>query len=250
MAKASVPGCTKTRLIPFLSAEEAAELNTAFLKDVCGNILLASRRAPIAGYAAYGPSGSDRFFRTTLPSEISLIEASFVNFGDCLWHASSEILRRGHGATVVLNSDSPTLPADLLAETAEILARPGDRAVLGPSIDGGYYLLGIKDRHRRLFEDIDWSTERVAEQTLDRAREIGLPMHTLPFWYDVDDAEMFSLLHGEMFEAKPFGHEPLCPGSAEHTKRLVQTLLSKVPFGIRMVAQVPKRCDPTARHAP
>ena len=89
----------------------------------------------------------------------------------------------------MLNSDSPTLPTALLSETAEALARPGDRAVLGPSSDGGYYLLGLKTAHRRLFEDIAWSTERVAEQTLERAREIGLEVYRLPVWYDVDDVD-------------------------------------------------------------
>jgi hypothetical protein len=61
--------------------------------------------------------------------------------------------------------------------------------VLGPSTDGGYYLLGLKKAHRRMFEDIAWSTETVAQQTLERAREVGLEMHILPTWYDVDDAD-------------------------------------------------------------
>jgi glycosyltransferase A (GT-A) superfamily protein (DUF2064 family) len=98
----------------------------------------------------------------------------------------------------VLNADSPTLPTAFLVETAEALMRPGDRAVLGPSTDGGYYLLGLKAAHRRMFEDIDWSTERVAEQTLERAREIDLEIHTLPAWYDVDDLDDLRRLYGEV----------------------------------------------------
>ncbi len=98
----------------------------------------------------------------------------------------------------MLNSDSPTLPTALLVEAAEALAQPGERAVLGPSSDGGYYLLGIKTAHRRLFEDIAWSTERVAEQTRERAREIKLDVHTLPVWYDVDDVEGLRRLRGEV----------------------------------------------------
>ncbi len=98
----------------------------------------------------------------------------------------------------MLNSDSPTLPTALLIETAEVLARPGDRAVLGPSSDGGYYLLGLKAAHRRMFEDIAWSTERVAAQTLERAREIGLEVHSLPVWYDVDDVDGLRRLNAEL----------------------------------------------------
>ena len=98
----------------------------------------------------------------------------------------------------MLNSDSPTLPTALLVETAEVLAQPGERAVLGPSNDGGYYLLGLKTAHQRMFEDIAWSTERVAEQTLERAREIKLEIHMLPVWYDVDDADGLRRLSVEL----------------------------------------------------
>ena len=189
MAKASAPGRTKTRLVPPLTFDEAAALNTAFLKDVGHNIAKAAERVPIAGYMAFGPPGSNAFFEGIFQSSVGLIESWYPDFGDCLFRAIDQVLDRGHVSAVVLNSDSPTLPTSLLVETAEILARPGDRAVLGPSTDGGYYLLGIKARHRRLFERVAWSTEHVARQTLERAVEIGLDVHVLPAWYDVDDAE-------------------------------------------------------------
>src|SRR5208282_2001075 len=189
MAKASAPGRTKTRLVPPLTFEEAAALNTAFLQDVTDNLLLAGRYAAIAGYAAYAPPGSEDFFYRILPSAIGLIDAGLPNFGDCLFRTIQEILARGHGSAVVLNSDSPTLPTALLIEVADVLAQPGERAVLGPSSDGGYYLLGLKAAHRRMFEEIAWSTEAVAAQTLERAGEIKLDVHMLPVWYDVDDIE-------------------------------------------------------------
>ena len=202
MAKASLPGRAKTRLVPPLTFEEAAALNTAFLQDVADNVLSAARQsaphAGIAGYAAYGPPGSEDFFRRVLPDSIGLIGAWLPNFGDCLLHTIGEIFARGHRSAVVLNSDSPTLPTALLNETAEVLARPGDRAVLGPSSDGGYYLLGLKTTQRHMFEDIAWSTERVAEQSLQRAREIGLDVHRLSVWYDVDDVESLSKLRAEL----------------------------------------------------
>jgi uncharacterized protein len=236
MAKASAPGRAKTRLVPPLSFDEAATLNTAFLQDVADNVLLAARhaplRAPIAGYAAYGPPGSEDFFRLTLPRAIGLIGAWQSNFGDCLLHTIQEILARGHGSAVVLNSDSPTLPTVLLVETAAVLARPGDRAVLGPSHDGGYYLLGLKVAHRRIFEDIAWSTERVAEQTLERAREIGLEVHCLPAWYDVDDAEGLRRLCGELcdenLQRRPLTHPP---HYAVQTAKLISKLWRDRDFG-------------------
>jgi uncharacterized protein len=198
MAKASAPGRTKTRLVPPLSFDEAAALNTAFLQDISDNLLLAGRYASIAGYAAYAPSGSQGFFSRILPSAIGLIDACLPNFGDCLLRTIKEILARGHGSAVVLNSDSPTLPTALLIETANVLAQTGERAVLGPSDDGGYYLLGLKTAHRRMFKEIAWSTERVAAQTLERAREINLDVHVLPVWYDVDDSEGLRRLSSEV----------------------------------------------------
>jgi uncharacterized protein len=237
MAKASAPGRAKTRLVPPLTFDEAAALNTAFLQDVADNVLLAARHtsplASIAGYAAYGPSGSEDFFRRTLPRAIELIGAWKPNFGECLFHTISEILSRGHGSAVVLNSDSPTLPTALLVETAAVLAQPGDRAVLGPSNDGGYYLLGLKAAHRRMFEDIAWSTERVAAQTLERAREIGLEVHSLPVWYDVDDIGGLRRLRAELCGDGPGESQAYLPHYAEQTAKLMSKLWRGSEFDSR-----------------
>ena len=216
MAKASAPGRTKTRLVPPLTFDEAAALNTAFLQDIADNLLHAARHTAIAGYAAYAPLGSEEFFHRVLPPAIGLIDAWLPHFGDCLFRTIQQIFARGHGSAVVLNSDSPTLPTAFLVKTADVLARPGERAVLGPSSDGGYYLLGLKTAHRGLFEDIAWSTERVAAQTLERARDIGLDVHMLPVWYDVDDIEGLHRLAGEVYrprsaESDVDGHEPHHP---------------------------------------
>jgi rSAM/selenodomain-associated transferase 1 len=228
MAKASVPGRAKTRLVPPLTFDEAAGLNTAFLQDVADNVLLAGSQAvphaTIAGYAAYGPPGAEDFFHRNLPPAIGLIEAWLPNFGACLLRTIEEIFARGHRSAVVLNSDSPTLPTALLTETAEALARPGDRAVLGPSSDGGYYLLGLKAAHRRLFEDIAWSTERVTEQTLERAREIGLEVYRLPVWYDVDDVESLHRLQSELGRPESLRHR--LDGHQLHRATHTATLLS------------------------
>jgi uncharacterized protein len=225
MAKASIPGHTKTRLVPPLTFEEAAAFNTAFLQDVAANIIKASDHAAIAGYMAFGPPGSVAFFKQVLPAKIGLVEAWLPNFGDCLFSAISHLLARGHQSAVVLNSDSPTLPTSLLIETAQVLACPGQRAVLGPSTDGGYYLLGLKSGHRRLFEDIEWSTERVADQTLARARELDLPVHVLPAWYDIDETGGLQMLYAELFQDRPFAaslRSHRAPRTADQLRRLAR----------------------------
>jgi rSAM/selenodomain-associated transferase 1 len=245
MAKASAPGRAKTRLVPPLTFEEAAVLNTAFLQDVADNVLLAARDGDrdcgIAGYAAYGPPGSEDFFRRTLPGGIGLIEAWRQNFGDCLLHTIEQIFARGHASAVVLNSDSPTLPTAFLVETAAALARPGDRAVLGPSSDGGYYLLGLKTAHPHMFENIAWSTEQVAKQTLERAREIGLDVHRLPVWYDVDDVDGLRRLRAELSDrpdAQRRHPGKNQPHHAVHTAELMNSLWRNHDFNRRAAALV------------
>jgi uncharacterized protein len=233
MAKASIPGRSKTRLVPPLTFTEACDFNTAFLRDVTDNIAVAAREAPIHGYVAFGPPESAAFFSATVAPSIGLIDAWYPNFGDCLFAAIAALLERGHTAAVVLNSDSPTLPTSLLVDTAQRLARPGDRAILGPSRDGGYYLLGLKAPHRRLFEDVAWSTDQVAAQTLARADEIGLEVDVLPEWYDIDDAASLRMLWAELDDAQlaPAG---LRRYPADHSARLLRVLLAAADLRSRI----------------
>ena len=107
----------------------------------------------------------------------------------------------------------------VLVEAARALAVPGDRLVLGPAADGGYYLIGLKHPHRRLFEDIAWSTEHVFRQTLERAAELGLDTVTLPGWYDVDDVASLRRLAGELRDPDPARYA--APHTAAFLRRLV-----------------------------
>ena len=121
---------------------------------------------------------------------------------------------------------------------------PGDRIVLGPSTDGGYYLLGLKQPHRRLFEDIDWSTERVSEQTLARARELGLPVHQLPSWYDVDDLGALRVLVGELFEGRHFRVWGSSPTPAAWTRAELERLLVETDLAPKLAIPTPSRLFP------
>lgn len=239
MAKASIPGRAKTRLVPPLTAAEAAALNTSFLRDVADGLLAASAHASIAAFMAFAPAGSASFFREILPKPVGLIETVAPGFGDCLFHAATTLLGFGHDSVCLLNSDSPTLPAAYLTAAATALAAPGDRIVLGPSTDGGYYLIGLKRPHRRLFEDIDWSTERVAGQTLARAAELGLPVHQLPSWYDVDDIAALRILVGELFEDRRFRVWGSRPTPATWTRRELGRLLDTTDLATKLSIPMP-----------
>jgi rSAM/selenodomain-associated transferase 1 len=212
MAKAPQAGRSKTRLVPPLSPEQAATLSAAFLRDITENIEAANRSIPIAGSLAYAPAGAEALFDGLiapgtalhladgrLPEDMPMPQG-VAGFGRCLFHAVSTLLGQGFGAAALINSDSPTLPTEFLVRTAALLAAPGERAVLGPATDGGYYLIGLKTPHSHLFADIDWSTPRVAKQTRQRAREIGIAVVELPEWYDVDDAASLARLEEELAE--------------------------------------------------
>jgi uncharacterized protein len=244
MAKASVPGQTKTRLVPMVNAEQAAALNTAFLRDVADNLLAAAALVNIKGCMAYSPAGSQPFFDNTLPASIDCFETVAADFGHCLCHAASHLLTAGYGSVCLLNSDSPTLPIGYLVAAATILASPGDRVVIGPATDGGYYLIGIKRPHKGLFENVDWSTERVFRQTLSRADELGLAVVLLPAWYDVDDADSLGALIGELLDASPPRAHGAFPAQAHHTRHYLQTLLQTSDLARRL-----NRSGPASRKA-
>lgn len=195
MAKAPIPGRAKTRLMPLLTAEEAASLSAAFLRDVTSNVRQAARAAPIHGCIAYAPAGAEALFDGHLAKGTELILADGTppmpprvqGFGRCLLHAIQAMLGHGHRAACVLNADSPNLPTALLVDAACLLLERPDRVVLGPAEDGGYYLLGMTAPHAHLFEDIAWSTDTVADATRARARTLGLELVELAPWYDVDE---------------------------------------------------------------
>lgn len=234
MAKASIPGRAKTRLVPPLSEQEAADLNTAFLCDAAENILEAARFANICGFMAYAPAGSAPFFRKHLPAAIGLVETTAPDFGRCLLHAADTVLNMQYQSVCLLNSDSPTLPTGFLITAAMVLAAPGDRIVLGPSTDGGYYLIGIKQPHPQLFQGIDWSTERVFRQTKSKVEEIGVPLFELPEWYDVDDAAALECLGRELIQHKPFRTCGAVSTPARSTRRYLAELFEKADLAARL----------------
>jgi rSAM/selenodomain-associated transferase 1 len=235
MAKASMAGRTKTRLVPPLTAEEAATLNTVFLRDAADNLLATAKVADASCWMAYSPAGSAPFFRTNLPAGIGLLETVAPTLGGCLLGAAEALLGAGHDAVCLVNSDSPTLPVGYLAEAVAALAAAGERIVLGPATDGGYYLIGMKRAHAGLFEDIAWSTEKVFAETVARAAALGLAVHRLPSWYDVDDGEALHILLGEVLDGRPFRGDT-APAPANWTRRYLSQLVGTSGLGQRIGA--------------
>jgi hypothetical protein len=205
MTKAPEAGRVKTRLTPPLSPEEAAAVNTCFLRDTTAAISGTTKGGKAQGVGVYTPVGSESAYSEILPEEFIMVPQRGDAFGERLLAATDDLLTLGFASLCLIDSDSPTVPEAAFTQAVAFLSRPEDGVVLGPSDDGGYYLIGLKKAHRRLFEQIDWSTERVLEQTVAAAREINLPVHLLQTWYDVDDRATLSRLCQELFGANGTG---------------------------------------------
>src|SRR5204862_7641067 len=207
MTKAPLAGRVKTRMVPPLTPEEAAELNRCFLRDTAAAISTACSRHPVgdarktaraSAIAVYTPVGAELAYNDILPDNFSLLPQRGDEFGERLYFAVEDLFKCGFASVCLIDSDSPTVPAENFAEAVQLLSIGQDRVVLGPSDDGGYYLIGVKKLDRHLFEQIDWSTERVFNQTIQRATEIGLEIKLLPTGYDVDNAASLHRLCNEL----------------------------------------------------
>jgi len=221
MAKAPRVGQVKTRLSPPLTLEQSAALNSQFLRDTTENLATVARGA---GLISYTPVGEEDLFDGLLPETFALVPQRGNTFGERLLAAAEDILTIGYGAVCLIDSDSPTVPTAAYEQAVEALLAPGDRVVLGPSDDGGYYLIGLKHAHREPFERIAWSTEHVLEQTLDRCGEVGLEVVLLPTWYDVDDAATLDMLKAELLEDVAPEFATMQGYEAHHTRELMAAM--------------------------
>jgi len=225
MAKAPLAGHVKTRLVPPLTPDEAAALSLCSIRDTVANVAGVTSRERADGIAVYTPFGSERTFEDLLPKEFNLLPQDGPSLGERLFNATETLLGLGYESVCLINADSPTLPSELLSGALDALAHSGDRVVLGPAEDGGYYLIGLKRAHRRLFADIEWSTAKVLTQTLARASELDLEVHLLPPWYDLDDAGTLARLCDELFS--PNGDHRQRGYAATFTRDYLARLIEK-----------------------
>jgi len=218
MAKAPRAGKVKTRLSPPLTLEESAALNICFLRDTAENLAKIAEAGESSAMVCYTPVGDEAAFDGLLPEGFALIGQRGDAFGERLLAAAADILACGFGTVCLIDSDSPTVPAAAFEAAIAALAPEGDRVVLGPSHDGGYYLIGLKQAHAAVFERITWSTASVLEETVERAREAGIEVVLLPLWYDVDDAATLAILSEELLEAKTPDFAQIAGYAAPHTR--------------------------------
>jgi hypothetical protein len=192
VAKKPAPGQTKTRLCPPLNREQAAELYECFLCDT----LEIMRAVPeVIPKIVYLPQEAGNYFRTLAP-DMGLFQQRGETLGERLDNLLTEVLHNGADKAVVINSDSPTLPPAYLAQAFDQLV--DSEVVLGPTSDGGYYLIGMKEPHPDLLREVQMSTPNVLQDTLQLARIRSVSVSLLPEWYDVDTVEELQRLQNDI----------------------------------------------------
>lgn len=199
MAKAPRAGKVKTRLSPPLTLAQTAALNICFLKDTAENLRQVDGARLVV---CYTPVGDEEAFSGLLPQGTLLIPQRGDGFGERLLAAATDILACGFSSVCLIDSDSPTVPHAAYSAAVAALAQAGDRAVLGASHDGGYYLIGLKQPHAEVFREVSWSTASVAAETRERCRTAGLALAELPLWYDVDDQTTLTILNEELLRGR------------------------------------------------
>ena len=199
-ARDPILGKVKTRLSPFLEEDVILKLYTCFLQDSLYNIRQVENVDRFVGVA---PSNESGFFTGMLGSDIRMFVQEGESLGDKMHGAIQDRFTEGYERVVIIGSDSPSLPASYIYR-----AVGSDKdMVLGPSTDGGYYLIGMRGKVVEVFKDVTWGTETVLQETCEHLVQNGASLDLLPVWYDVDTPEdlKFFKTHLDLIEQAGLG---------------------------------------------
>ncbi len=185
-AKRPLPGKVKTRLVPPLSAEQAADLYGCMLGDVL--VKTAGLSDLSDRFLFYDDTDEAGEYFAGLARDITCLPQRGRDLGERMAAAFHMAFSIGFGAAVIIGTDAPDLPVHFIRAAFHLLENGESEAVFGPCEDGGYYLLGMKRLCRPLFREVPWSTKAVLEVSLQRANEAGITVSLLPPWHDVDTA--------------------------------------------------------------
>src|SRR5574341_2393969 len=192
IAKRPAAGQAKTRLAPPFSHAEAAQLYECFLRDTLDLV----RAVPgVARLIHYAPSSAAGYFRQLAP-DFGLTPKIGDSLGERLDNVLTHCLSAGFARAVIMDSDSPTLPAEYLGRAFAMLDDAD--VVFGPCDDGGYYLIGLTRPQPRLLREVQMSTPNVLKDTLAVAQAEGLRVALLPTWYDVDTVAEWDRVRREL----------------------------------------------------
>jgi rSAM/selenodomain-associated transferase 1 len=200
-AKAPIPGEVKTRLCPPLTPDEAATLHGSFVLDMLERtkLAVAKLQLPFHRYLACAPSSELVFFKIMEERQgVRLLDQVGEDLGQRMHRTFVDLFARGYKQVLIVGTDIPTLPLSVYQEAFAMLGRSD--VVLGPALDGGYYLIGLNQPAEKLFAGVPWSTDQVLAVTQQQAKKLGLSVGLTTAWRDVDTIADLQLLIRECQE--------------------------------------------------
>lgn len=195
MTKVPQAGKVKTRLQPFLSARQSAEISVCFLQDT-------ERKAKSVVESliiAFSPIEQKNLLLEILQTKPILIEQIGDNLGEKMFHAFKFAFTQNSDAVVIIGTDSPTFPAKFIEQAFSFLETKAE-AVLGETEDGGFYLIGLRNLDQRIFENVEWSSPKAFEQTKRNIENLNFSFSEISDWYDVDTPDDLKRLEKELSE--------------------------------------------------
>jgi uncharacterized protein len=201
-ARDPILGQVKTRLSSSFDDETILRLYTCFVEDSLGKIRQVDNADCFVGIS---PSNLSGFFNGIEDSDTRLFVQQGKDLGDKMHQAFVDRFSDGYKKVVIIGSDSPSLPVSYINQT---LTSNKD-LILGPSTDGGYYLIAMAGKVSEVFGGIAWGTDRVLDETLNLVEKTGISLELLPVWYDVDLPEDLKFLKTHL---KLIAQSGLCEG--------------------------------------
>lgn len=198
MAKAPVAGRVKTRLMPALTAEQAAELSRSLLMDQLSRLQTLDK---LDGYIAFAPDDARLLMEQLAPRRFQLFPQEGHDLGTRMQAVFAKLFALGHKNLILIGGDLPPIPVAFFEDAYVFLKEADRRVVLGPSRDGGYYLVGCNSPTPQIFEAMTWSHGEVLAQTRARLASLGIDYHLLPTWMDIDTPDDLRYLRSALSPA-------------------------------------------------
>lgn len=214
-AKNPLPENVKTRLTPDLSHKQASDLYACFLQDLVERVLSLTEFETYISFSENSISDLEDLKKLLPYPNLKFQVQEGKDLGEKLKNSFCHFFNLGYKRIVVIGSDHPDLPLNILEKAFEKLQK--SNAVIGPANDGGYYLIGLSKPKTEIFENIDWSTAVVFSQTIEKFAELKLSHDILDVWSDVDDFE--DLI--KFWEKLPKG---LCPRTEDYLENLFKNV--------------------------
>ena len=199
MTKVPRAGNVKTRLQPYLAPAECETLAEAFLADA----IFKARNGCDSLIVAFAPENEKSYFDKFAAENLTLVAQRGADLGEKMFQAFECAFDLDSNANaLIIGTDSPTFPVEFIEKAFEFLESNAE-TVLGATDDGGFYLLGLRENHSPIFEDVEWSSPQVFAQTTRNIERLKLALKLVPAWYDVDAPGDLRRLRDEFLQSEP-----------------------------------------------